>query len=94
MPRNSRGRAALAAESDAPPAPSPSAPRLDEVDSRLLALLIEDGRRSYADLAHEVGLSAPSVYARVTFSSGSFSTSAANWARVVSEPWPISTVLL
>ncbi len=38
---------------------------LDEIDRRLLTLLAEDGRRSYADLAHEVGLSAPSVYARV-----------------------------
>src|SRR5215218_6588199 len=38
---------------------------LDDVDRRLLALLASDGRRSYADLAHEVGLSAPSVYARV-----------------------------
>jgi Lrp/AsnC family leucine-responsive transcriptional regulator len=38
---------------------------LDEIDRRLLTLLAEDGRRSYADLAHEVRLSAPSVYARV-----------------------------
>ena len=36
-----------------------------EIDRRLLSLLSVDGRRSYADLAHEVGLSAPSVYARV-----------------------------
>src|SRR5437899_3226033 len=38
---------------------------LDDIDRRLLSLLADDGRRSYADLAHEVGLSAPSVYARV-----------------------------
>jgi Lrp/AsnC family transcriptional regulator, leucine-responsive regulatory protein len=47
----------------APPATRPAS--LDDVDRRLLALLAADGRRSYADLAHEVGLSAPSVYARV-----------------------------
>jgi Lrp/AsnC family leucine-responsive transcriptional regulator len=51
---------------DRPVAASGGAPSvLDDVDRRLLALLSEDGRRSYADLAHEVGLSAPSVYARV-----------------------------
>ena len=38
---------------------------LDTIDRRLLTLLAEDGRRSYADLAQVVGLSAPSVYARV-----------------------------
>jgi Lrp/AsnC family leucine-responsive transcriptional regulator len=38
---------------------------LDAIDRRLLALLADDGRRSYADLAQAVGLSAPSVYARV-----------------------------
>jgi len=38
---------------------------LDLTDRRLLALLAEDGRRSYADLAQAVSLSAPSVYARV-----------------------------
>jgi Lrp/AsnC family leucine-responsive transcriptional regulator len=49
-----------------PAVPSPGTPSvLDEIDRRLLTLLAEDGRRSYADLAHEVGLSAPSVYARV-----------------------------
>src|SRR5262249_13475054 len=37
----------------------------DAVDYRLLALLTEDSRRSYADLGQAVGLSAPSVYARV-----------------------------
>lgn len=38
---------------------------LDAVDTRLLALLQEDGRRSFADLGAEVGLSAPSVHERV-----------------------------
>ena len=43
------------------------APRttLDGVDARLLALLQEDGRRSFADLGADVGLSAPSVHERV-----------------------------
>jgi Lrp/AsnC family leucine-responsive transcriptional regulator len=44
---------------------SAGAVALDAVDRRLLTLLAEDGRRSYADLAQAVGLSAPSVYARV-----------------------------
>ncbi|HZU15311.1 MAG TPA: Lrp/AsnC family transcriptional regulator [Candidatus Dormibacteraeota bacterium] len=38
---------------------------LDDVDRRLLALLAEDARRSYAELAERVGLSPPSVHARV-----------------------------
>jgi Lrp/AsnC family transcriptional regulator, leucine-responsive regulatory protein len=38
---------------------------LDPVDERLLALLQADGRRSFAELAGEVGLSAPSVHERV-----------------------------
>jgi Lrp/AsnC family transcriptional regulator, leucine-responsive regulatory protein len=38
---------------------------LDTVDVRLLALLQEDGRRSFAELGAEVGLSAPSVHERV-----------------------------
>jgi Lrp/AsnC family leucine-responsive transcriptional regulator len=43
------------------------APRtnLDATDLRLLELLQEDGRRSFADLGSEVGLSAPSVHERV-----------------------------
>jgi Lrp/AsnC family leucine-responsive transcriptional regulator len=49
----------------AAPAASAAPVTLDTIDRRLLALLAEDGRRSYADLAQEVGLSAPSVYARV-----------------------------
>src|SRR5436190_5968546 len=48
-----------------PPASTATPVTLDATDRRLLALLAEDGRRSYADLAQAVGLSAPSVYARV-----------------------------
>lgn len=47
------------------PGPTSTPATLDGIDRRLLALLSEDGRRSYADLAQAVGLSAPSVYARV-----------------------------
>jgi Lrp/AsnC family leucine-responsive transcriptional regulator len=50
---------------DRPAATSQAPDALDTIDRRLLALLSEDGRRSYADLAQAVGLSAPSVYARV-----------------------------
>lgn len=38
---------------------------LDAIDRQLLALLANDARSSYADLAQAVGLTAPSVYARV-----------------------------
>jgi Lrp/AsnC family transcriptional regulator, leucine-responsive regulatory protein len=38
---------------------------LDAVDRRLLALLLEDGRRSYADLARESGLSTSAAHQRV-----------------------------
>lgn len=52
--------------SDGPSAGATASPaNLDAIDRRLLALLAEDGRRSYTDLAQDVGLSAPSVYARV-----------------------------
>jgi len=40
-------------------------PPIDEVDRRILRLLAEDARRSYADIGAQVGLSAPSVHARV-----------------------------
>jgi Lrp/AsnC family leucine-responsive transcriptional regulator len=67
MPRQQATRSTANGEGDErPPTPLPARPSLlDDVDRRLLALLASDGRRSYADLAHEVGLSAPSVYARV-----------------------------
>ena len=38
---------------------------LDALDRRLLALLVEDGRRSYADLARETGLSTSAAHQRV-----------------------------
>jgi Lrp/AsnC family transcriptional regulator, leucine-responsive regulatory protein len=43
------------------------APRgeLDAVDRHLLTLLLEDGRRSYADLARETGLSTSAAHQRV-----------------------------
>ncbi len=44
---------------------SPDSPTVDEVDRRILTLLLEDARRSYADLGKRVGLTAPSVHARV-----------------------------
>jgi Lrp/AsnC family transcriptional regulator, leucine-responsive regulatory protein len=39
--------------------------RLSENDARLLDLLQADGRRSYADLASDLGMAAPSVHERV-----------------------------
>jgi DNA-binding Lrp family transcriptional regulator len=39
--------------------------RMDEVDRRILALLVEDGRRTYDDLAKHVALSAPAAKRRV-----------------------------
>jgi len=38
---------------------------LDAVDRQLLALLLSDGRRSYADLARETGLSTSAAHQRV-----------------------------
>jgi Lrp/AsnC family leucine-responsive transcriptional regulator len=38
---------------------------VDDIDRRLLAALLADARTSYADLARQVGLSAPSVHERV-----------------------------
>ena len=38
---------------------------LDALDRRLLRLLVEDGRRSYADLARDTGLSTSAVHQRV-----------------------------
>src|SRR4051812_10259854 len=38
---------------------------MDDVDRRILALLVEDGRRTYDDIARRVSLSAPSVKRRV-----------------------------
>jgi Lrp/AsnC family leucine-responsive transcriptional regulator len=38
---------------------------VDDVDRQILALLVEDGRRTYDDIAAHVALSAPSVKRRV-----------------------------
>jgi len=38
---------------------------LDALDRRLLALLVRDGRRSYADLARDTGLSTSAAHQRV-----------------------------
>ena len=38
---------------------------LDDLDRQLLVLLVEDGRRSYADLARDTGLSTSAVHQRV-----------------------------
>jgi Lrp/AsnC family leucine-responsive transcriptional regulator len=71
VPRQQTARSSSAGNADTRPAerqtvaPPPTPVALDAIDRRLLTLLSEDGRRSYADLAHAVGLSAPSVYARV-----------------------------
>ena len=42
-----------------------SDPDLDQLDRKLLRLLTEDGRRSYADLARDTGLSTSAVHQRV-----------------------------
>jgi DNA-binding Lrp family transcriptional regulator len=38
---------------------------MDSVDRRILALLMEDGRRTYGDIAGQVRLTAPSVKRRI-----------------------------
>jgi Lrp/AsnC family leucine-responsive transcriptional regulator len=38
---------------------------MDRVDRRILTLLLEDGRRTYDDIARRVNLSAPSVKRRI-----------------------------
>jgi DNA-binding Lrp family transcriptional regulator len=38
---------------------------MDELDRRILTLLVEDGRRTYDDIGRRVSLSAPSVKRRV-----------------------------
>ena len=38
---------------------------LDDLDRQLLSLLVEDGRRSYTDLAKDTGLSTSAVHQRV-----------------------------
>ena len=38
---------------------------VDDIDARIIAVLIKDARASYALIGHEVGLSAPAVKRRV-----------------------------
>jgi Lrp/AsnC family leucine-responsive transcriptional regulator len=38
---------------------------MDDIDRQILALLVEDGRRAYDDIARHVSLSAPAVKRRV-----------------------------
>lgn len=38
---------------------------MDDLDQQILALLVEDGRRTYDDIGRQVALSAPSVKRRV-----------------------------
>jgi DNA-binding Lrp family transcriptional regulator len=50
----------------AAPAPAPDKPfRLDDLDSQLLAALSSDGRRSYADLSADLGISETTVARRL-----------------------------
>jgi DNA-binding Lrp family transcriptional regulator len=49
-----------------PGKPLPAGLRIDGVDLELMTALQEDGRRSYRELADQVGLSASSVRSRVT----------------------------
>jgi Lrp/AsnC family leucine-responsive transcriptional regulator len=43
----------------------PERPLIDRIDARLLKLLQADGRRPYAELGAEVGISGPSAHERV-----------------------------
>ncbi|MCW0213237.1 MAG: Lrp/AsnC family transcriptional regulator [Pseudonocardia sp.] len=45
--------------------PSPAPPEPDRLDHRLIELLVADGRRSFADLGREIGLSVPATKRRV-----------------------------
>jgi DNA-binding Lrp family transcriptional regulator len=54
----------VTAVSDVPPAPQPL-PEVDAIDHHLLRLLREDGRRTFSEMAPEVGLSVAAVKRRV-----------------------------
>lgn len=45
--------------------PKPSQPALDDISKRIVELLQEDGRRPYAEIAREVGLSEAAARQRV-----------------------------
>ena len=40
-------------------------PELDDVDARILGILVEDGRRSFREVARRTGITTPTVQARV-----------------------------
>ncbi len=40
-------------------------PELDEIDARILGILIDDGRRSFREIARRAGVTTPTVQARV-----------------------------
>src|SRR5438132_2408007 len=40
-------------------------PELDDIDSRILGVLVEDGRRSFREVARRAGVSTPTAQARV-----------------------------
>ena len=40
-------------------------PELDDVDSRILGILVEDGRRSFREVARRAGVTTPTVQSRV-----------------------------
>src|SRR5712692_3226123 len=40
-------------------------PELDDVDTRILGILVEDGRRSYREVARRAGVTTPTVQARI-----------------------------
>src|SRR2546425_6859969 len=40
-------------------------PELDDVDARILEILVEDGRRSFREVARRAGITTPTVQARV-----------------------------
>src|SRR6266851_7062386 len=40
-------------------------PELDDVDARILGILVEDGRRSFREVARRAGVTTPTVQARV-----------------------------
>lgn len=40
-------------------------PELDDVDARILGILVEDGRRSFREVARRAGITTPTVQARI-----------------------------
>ena len=40
-------------------------PELDDVDARILGILVEDGRRSFREVARRAGITTPTVQTRI-----------------------------